>query len=209
MLDSMGFGCYINPMKSTRWKRYDSRSGLWIKHPKPIYLYWFKFLQHAVDEGHKIDWSAYQGWGGKEAFTMDAKFDDWWRKNWKDLFGYKLNETEPKFSLSTSKPQNDGIKYSLLVYELHKENPDIDYWELAKEVARVEYHRRRRKGTKDANYKPDAWSFNIARPGIGKELQTNDKIEFEKRKRTLRSRVGRYLIMANKHLDNVCQGRFP
>ncbi|MDA9123688.1 hypothetical protein N9J96_09315 [Paracoccaceae bacterium] len=196
-------------MKSSRWRRYDNRSGLWIKHPKPIYLYWFKFLQHAVDEGRDIDWSAYKGWGGKEAIMMDARFDDWWRKNWKNLFGYKLNETEPKFSLSTSKPQNDGIKYSLLVYELHKEKPDIDYWELAKLVAKVEYPRRRYKGTKDANYKPDAWSFNIARLPISKKLEKNDKIDFDKRVLTLRSRVGRYLIVANKHLDNVCQGRFP
>ena len=55
---------------------------------------------------------------------------------------------------------------------------------------------------------PEQWSFNIARPAVGRELLRKDKREFGIQKRVLSSRMGRYLQNAEKHLDNVCRGVF-
>ena len=155
-----------------------------------------------------MDWTKYDGWGGAET-VLNTKFDAWWKTHWKDLFGYELDKTEPKYPLSTTKPQLDGIKYSLLVYELRKENPSVGYWELAKEIVAKEYPRRRDKGKRDPNFKPEQWSFNIARPAVGRELWRKDKRDFGEQKRVLSSRMGRYQKSAAKHLDNVCRGVFP
>ena len=112
-------------MKTSRWNRYDKKSGLWIPSSKPIYTFWFKYLQHAErDTTRTVDWTKYDGWGGADTI-LNIKFDAWWKTHWKDLFGYELDKTEPKHPLSTTKPQLDGIKYSLLVYELRKDNPSV------------------------------------------------------------------------------------
>ena len=149
----------------------------------------------------------YEGWGGA-GVILDTKFDAWWRKNWKTLFGYKKGETEPRYSLSTTKPQLEGIRYSLLVYEKKHVR---DYWEIAKSIAKVEWSRKKRK--QDPTDKPEDWSFYIARPFTEEEMRksnpTGFRAEFSKQKRTLQSRVGRYMSSAEKHLDNVCEGRFP
>ena len=136
------------------------------------------------------------------------------------MFGYKQNVSIPLFGLSTTKPQPDGVRYSLLVYEL-KDRPLLhgrededdgvvgDNWEIAKRIGVLEYPRRRDKGKKDPSYKPDEWGFHISRKVIARELMKTDPTEFRKQKRILQSRVGRYMRAAEKHLDNVCKGQFP
>ena len=148
-------------MKVSRWKKYDKVSGLWISSPKPVYGYWFRFLIHAENDPKRVvDWSLYEGWGGSDVI-LHTKFDAWWKARWKTLFGYKLDETEPMYSLSTPKPQPDGVRYSLLVYGLKhqhllngQKNTDEgkvgDYWEIAKRIAVLEYPRRKAKAKKKA-----------------------------------------------------------
>ena len=193
---------------------------MWISSSKRIYIYWFKFLQHAEnDPSREVDWTAYEEWGDREVI-LHTKFDAWWKKNWKTLFGYKQDETSPLYSLSTPKPQPDGVRYSLLVYELKYQplfNGQVDEddgiggdkWEIAKRIAVLEYPRRRDKGKKDPSYKPEDWSFNIARKSIARELRKSNPTGFSKQRRTLQSRMGRYMRAAEHHLDNVCEGRFP
>ena len=206
-------------MKTSRWKRHDKNAGLWIASNKRIYFYWFRFLQHAQnDPSRVVDWSAYQGWGSAEEIKS-TKFDPWWRKNWKTLFGYKQGETEPLYSLSQTKPQAEGIRYALMVYELRNTpliNGNIDddgvkgnKWEIAKRIAVVEYPKRRAKGWEDENFHPEKWNFNLARKSIARELRKEDPTEFRKQKKILQSRVGRYMRAAATHLDNVCVGKFP
>ena len=207
-------------MKTSRWKRHDKNAGLWIPSSKPVYVYWFRFLQHAQnDPGRVVDWSAYQGWGSADEI-VSTKFDAWWRKHWKTLFGYKQGETEPLYSLSQTKPQAEGIRYALMVYEL-RNTPLIngqedelnglvgDAWEIAKRIAVVEYPKRRAKGWEDENFHPEKWNFNLARKSIARELRKEDPTEFRKQKKILQSRVGRYMRAAETHLDNVCVGKFP
>ena len=135
--------------------------------------------------------------------------------------------TKPLYPLSNApsgeptRPQPDGIRFALMVYEL-RDTPLLngqvdevdgvvgDKWEIAKRIAVTEYPKRRGRGKKDGSYKPDDWVFHYARSKtIVKKLRKEDPAEFRKQKRTLQSRVGRYMRAAEKHLDNVCEGRFP
>ena len=207
-------------MKTSRWRRRDKGSGLWISSSKPVYGYWFRFLHHAAkDPNREVDWSVYESWGDKD-YILRTTQNEWWKKNWKTLFGYKEGETEPLYSLSTTKPQPEGIRYALRVYE-QKDKPLLngnedkvggivgDYWEIAKYIAKWEYKKRRDRGKIDPSYDPDDWMFHYARRSVAKKLRKEDPTEFSKQKRTLQSRVGRYMRAAEQHLDNVCKGQFP
>ena len=207
-------------MKTSRWKRYDEKSGLWIGSSKPLFAYWFRFLKHAENDPKRVvDWSAYEDWGDRD-YILRTNQTDWWKSKWKTLFGYTEGETTPLYPLSTTKPQPDGIRLALMIYEL-QDKPLLngqedevnglvgDKWEIAKRIAVIEYPKRRDRGKIDLSYDPEEWSFNIARKVIARKFSKEDPTEFRKQKRTLQSRVGRYMRQANKHLDNVCEGRFP
>ena len=212
-------------MKTSRWKRRDRDTGLWIASSKPVFGYWFRFLIHAENDPKRVvDWSLYEEWGGK-GYILRTTQNEWWKTNWKTLFGYKEGETEALYQLSKgpngkSKPQADGIRLSLMVYEL-KDKPLLngqvdevngivrDKWEIAKRIAVIEYPKRRERGKKDQSFDPDKWEFNIARRSIAKGLMKENLESFRNKKRTLQSRIGRYMRQADKHLDSVCKGMFP
>lgn len=195
-------------MKTSRWKRYDASSGLWIASSKPVFAYWFRFLKHAAeDPDRQVDWSLYERWGGRE-YILRTKQNDWWKAKWKTLFGYREGG-EPLYRLTTTKPQPDGIRIALMVYELHKKETGKvgDYWEIAKRIAATEIPKRRAKQiTEEEN---ERWVFNIARVKVGKTLRSEDPERFRQSKRTLQSRIGRYIQQAERHLDSVCEGHFP
>ena len=221
-------------MKTSRWKRYDEKSGLWISSRKLIYVYWFKFLIHAENDPKRVvDWSLYEDWGGRNVICdPDTKFDVWWRQNWKTLFGYKIGEEDKilyplskRPSGETIRPKAHGIRYALMVYEL-KHTPLLDgddltdmenvgdgkvgdAWEIAKWIAKREFPKRRNKTSTDPSYDPEDWVFNTARRSIAKKLRKENPEEFHKQRKTLQSRVGRYMRTAEKHLDSVCEGQFP
>ena len=221
-------------MKTSRWKRYDEKSGLWISSRKLIYVYWFKFLIHAENDPKRVvDWSLYEDWGGRNVICdPDTKFDVWWRQNWKTLFGYKIGEEDKilyplskRPSGETIRPKAHGIRYALMVYELKdkhlldgndltgEENESDgkvgDAWEIAKWIAKREFPKRRNKTSTDPSYDPEDWVFNTARRSIAKKLRKENPEEFHKQRKTLQSRVGRYMRTAEKHLDSVCEGQFP
>jgi hypothetical protein len=172
------------------------------------------------DPNRVVDWSLYESWGDRDVI-LNTKFDAWWNKRWKTLFGYKEGEEDKiLYPLSTTKPQPDGVMYSLLIYNLRNKplfngvEDEVDgvvgdKWEIAKHFVRFEYPRRKYRATKDPSYDPEKWEFNIARMGFEKKLRKEDPTKFRKQKRTLQSRVGRYMRAAETHLDNVCEGRFP
>ena len=221
-------------MKTSRWKRYDEKSGLWISSRKLIYVFWFKFLIHAENDPKRVvDWSLYEDWGGRNVICdPDTKFDVWWRQNWKTLFGYKIGEEDKilyplskRPSGETIRPKAHGIRYALMVYEL-KHTPLLDgddltdmenvgdgkvgdAWEIAKWIAKREFPKRRNKTSTDPSYDPEDWVFNTARRSIAKKLRKEDPVEFRKQRKTLQSRVGRYMRTAENHLDSVCKGQFP
>ena len=169
----------------SRWVKY--KDGLWIQSRKRIFLYWFKFLQHAErSQDFVVDWSLYEGWGGSN-YILGTKFDTFWNENWKTLFGIKNEGDSPLFSLSTKQPKAEGIRYALLVYEnLHRgSNWDIAVW-----IAKRETSKRGTLGD----------SFFYARGDV--VSGSEDRI-------VIQSRVGRYKTAAKKYMQNVCEGQFP
>ena len=105
-------------MKISRWKKYDAGSGLWISSPKTVYGYWFRFLIHAEnDPDREVDWSAYEDWGGRD-YILRTTQNEWWKKNWKTLFGYKDGVTKPLYPLTNAptgeptRPQPEGIRFA-------------------------------------------------------------------------------------------------
>jgi hypothetical protein len=207
-------------MKKSRWKRHDKNTGLWIASSKPVFGYWFRFLKHAAqDRPNDVDWSAYEDWGGKD-YILRTNQTDWWKSKWMTLFGYKEGETTPLYPLSTTKPQPEGIRFALMVYEMkskplfngNKNEVDGvvgDKWEIAKYIAKWEYLKRTNRGKIDPSFDPDKWEFISARRDVAKELSKENPTEFRKQKRTLQSRVGRYMKTADQHLDSVAKGQFP
>ena len=212
-------------MKVSSWKKYDKDSGLWISSPKPVYGYWFRFLILAENDPKRVvDWSLYEEWGGKD-YILHTTQSEWWKKNWKTLFGYREGE-KPLYPLSnapsgkTTRPQPDGIGIALRVYEL-KYKPLLhgqvnesdgkvgDTWEIAKRIGKRDYKKRTDRGKADPSYNPDDWLFHYARKVIASDLRKTDRAEFRKQKRNLQSKVGRYMGAAETHLDNVCEGQFP
>lgn len=168
-----------NRRKTSFRRRYDPRTGLWVK-GKFVYLYWFKFLQHATrDETRVVNWSKYPYWGG-ESVILSSTFEDWWKPRWKRLFGYEdpANIPEGKF-MPNEGYKIDPIRIALKFYELHQTGI-ADNWELAKAFATDEYARRRKiaidKGkAKNADEYSESdearkWVFNIARRSVYAKL---------------------------------------
>jgi len=181
----------------SRWVKY--RDGLWIPHRKRVYLYWFKYLQIAEqDPDRKVDWRKYRGWGGSNE-VLGSKFDDWWDRHWKDLFAVENEGDEPKFSLTTTKPKVDGYRTAMLVHE----NRDFgSNWEIAVKVQKIE----ERKGLSIQTFYHASSDSHL---GTDRTIADETGKNSNDLKLKIQSRVGRYKKLANRILDNVCDGRFP
>ena len=122
-------------MSKSPYIRYDKSQGLWIQHRKVVYLYWYKFLQHAErDDRYSVDWSKYESWGGRET-VMETKFDVWWKEYWRDLFGFPEGKPETAKFHTEATPRADDLRTTLLIYEnLYRG----DYWKVGCYVRHVE-----------------------------------------------------------------------
>ena len=97
--------------------KYDKKNQTWIQHRKVVYLYWFKFLQHAErDPRFEVDWGKYRSWGGSN-FVMAAKFDDWWKEYWLENFGFKKENEERSLFHTKKKPEIAAMRTALFIYE--------------------------------------------------------------------------------------------
>lgn len=174
-------------VRSLVQRKYDKDSKLWIPDYYVLYAYWYRFLQIAVEENRDIDWTRYEGWGGPEVI-QNTKFRKWWLEHWKELFGVKtelgVSRSSRRFRLSTKKPKRNGIKVALRVYENKHRGEN---WEI------MEYLNKKyveKKGIKMGSI--DAGAF-------GELVDTKE----------VNRTINRYMSRAEKHLDNVCIGKFP
>ena len=94
-------------------ERVRKKEGLWIKHRKRTYLYWYKFLQLCLYKKLTIKKDKYRGWHLDT--ILDTRFDDWWENHWRELFATKTKGAEPKVKLSTTKIKYESIRYSYFV----------------------------------------------------------------------------------------------
>ena len=201
---------YFDNKVSYDWIRY--KDGYWISHRKRVYLYWFKYLQHAEKcDDYTVDWTQYSGWGGANA-VLGMKFDEWWNDNWIELFGTKDRSATPKYPINTKQPKTEAIRLSMLCWERR----DAPVWNkrgnalsIAKQVYEYELGI---SGEKKPRYSEDEWSAFNLNPEAELEshwdtqLMSEDELPHKQR---LQSIVSRYLKNARKYLDNVCIGKFP
>jgi len=222
--------------KDVRTVRYDKETKLWIPNRKRLFLYWYKFLQHALrDDQRTVNMRKYSGWGSKETI-LTKKFDHWWADNWIQLFGYAEGK-KPKYSLSSTKQKADPIRYALLVYENSHRGTN---WEIGVWMDKQEYR------TRNQHVRSVEKSENLDLVLEGKRYKRNLKNEDPRRtiidhesrnwetnrvviggksdhkvdedpelylariaKYQIQSVIARYKRDANKILDNVCEGKFP
>ena len=93
------------------------QNGVELKHRKRIYLYWYKFLQLAIEEKKKIDWSKYEDWGNAKSVAK-TKFDDWWKEH-EHLFDLRTNK-KLKYDCCMDKPRFETIWWSYEVYKFEE-----------------------------------------------------------------------------------------
>ena len=142
-------------MSKSPYIRYDKSQGLWIQHRKVVYLYWYKFLQHAErDDRYNVDWSKYESWGGRET-VMETKFDVWWKEHWRDLFGFPEGKLETAKFHTEATPRADDLRTTLLIYEnLYRG----DYWTVGCYVRHIEEKKGRKIAKSLINANRDLWT---------------------------------------------------
>ena len=164
------------------------REGHWIPRRKRTYILWFKFLQYCErDKSRIVDWSKYDGWGSSN-YILGVKPDDWWKDNWKELFGTKERGQNPKYDVSTQNIKFDGLRIPLLVYEYSLKFPDLPNYELSQKIQERESKKR--------------YPIPSFTEGLGVDGGVIDK-------RTVQRRMSNYIKRGNEIMDNVCLGKFP
>lgn len=142
-------------MSKSPYIRYDKSQGLWIQHRKVVYLYWYKFLQHAErDDRYNVDWTKYASWGGRET-VMETKFDVWWKEYWRDLFGFHEGQPETAKFHTEATPRADDLRTTLLIYEnLYRG----DYWTVGCYVRHIEEKKGRKVAKSLVGADRDLWT---------------------------------------------------
>jgi len=120
-----------------------------------VYLYWYKFLQHAErGDRYNVDWSKYKSWGGRET-VMETKFDIWWKVHWCDLFGFPEGQPETAKFHTLATPRADDLRTTLLIYEnLHRG----DYWTVGCYVRHIEEKKGRKIAKSLVNADRNLWT---------------------------------------------------
>ena len=112
----------------SQYIKYDKLTKTWIQHRKVIYLYWFKYLQHAeADKRFTVNWDCYESWGGRET-VLSSKFDQWWKLYWRRNFGFSMGRESESLFFTKVSPQIVPMRTSLFFYENKHKG---DKWQLA------------------------------------------------------------------------------
>ena len=207
--------------------KYNKEHKVWLATRKMVYLYWFKYLQHAeLDSKRTVDWTKYDGWGGSNS-VLGLKFDDWWKEHYLGLFTIKNIGDIPRYPLSTTKPKIDSMRYSLKIYEsrhigstwdiaVHfKKNEKRQYFlEFFDKIEKGKLKTKTRLVQQSQDKRVyDEWDgVRIEKKDKNDQVEREDDYDaFLNRldKEDVQRKVGRYLKQADKILDNVCVGVFP
>jgi hypothetical protein len=179
---------------NSRWVKYDPSTKKWLQSRKRVYLYWYKFLQHAEkDPDYKVQWKKYEGWGGANT-VLGMKFDDWWNDRLVELFSIDKEGDNPKFQLSTKQIKTDSIRYALLVFENRHRGSN---WDIVQYLAKKE---RSGRGYYQDGFKEEK---DLTQWGFQEDQEAGNKRRDSGRK------VGRYKQQARRILNNVSNGQFP
>ena len=165
--------------KTTQYRKYNAKEGLWIPYFYIMYHYWWRFLKIAYEEKKIIRWKYYKGWGGKEMF--DVSFRTWWKYHYKQLFAIKDPNSKEKirFPMTTNGRDADALKITL---EIHKLKRYKDSWYIYDRLCKKRLDK----------------FFTV-------DKDPNKLVEIKEVNRNIK----RYRDKCKRILDNVCVGKFP
>lgn len=209
-------------------KFYKTNDGIELKHQFGLYMYWYLFLQLAIKEKRKIDWSKYDDWGDAKSIAK-TDWRDWWEKH-KLLFDLKTNNGKLKYEMVLKKPEYESIYYAYKVYKMKKQNEDLSFYKLGLELEMKDELEKRKPITTFNNY--SAWENfkkkiikNIEEKGSDADLKMHK--EFDNKKwesvyakdlkriegQLFQKKIKKQMYMfhhrAERILEGVCEGRFP
>ena len=209
-------------------KFYKTNDGIELKHQFGLYMYWYLFLQLAIKEKRKIDWSKYKDWGDAKSIAK-TDWRDWWEKH-KLLFDLKTNNGKLKYEMVLKKPEYESIYYAHKVYKMKKENEDLSFYKLGLELEMKDELEKRKPITTFNNY--SAWENfkkkiikNIEEKGSDADLKMHKEFDNKKWERVyakdlkriegqlFQKKIKKQMFMfyhrAERILEGVCEGRFP
>tara|TARA_B100001057_G_scaffold412252_1_gene428263 strand:+ start:1434 stop:2348 length:915 start_codon:yes stop_codon:yes gene_type:complete len=209
-------------------KFYKTNDGIELKHQFGLYMYWYLFLQLAIKEKRKIDWSKYEDWGNAKSIAQ-TDWRDWWEKH-KLLFDLKTNNGKLKYEMVLKKPEYESIYYAHKVYKMKKENEDLSFYELGLELEMKDELEKRKPIATFNNY--SAWENfkkkiikNIEEKGSDADLKIHkefddkkwervyakdlERIEGQLFQRKIKKQMFMFYHRGERILEGVCEGRFP
>ena len=209
-------------------KFYKTNDGIELKHQFGLYMYWYLFLQLAIKEKRKIDWSKYKDWGDAKSIAK-TDWRDWWEKH-KLLFDLKTNNGKLKYEMVLKKPEYESIYYAHKVYKMKKENEDLSFYELGLELEMKDELEKRKPIATFNNY--SAWENfkkkiikKIEKKGSDADLKIHKefddkkwervyakdlkRIEGQLFQRKIKKQMFMFYHRAERILEGVCEGRFP
>ena len=178
---------------------FDDKKKLWIQQRKRNYYYWFRCLQLCLKDNREVQMSKYRGWGSKTEI-LNSKFDDFWKKNWANLFGFKKHPktrvalTHPKFKLEREIVglEQIAIRLSILIHEeLLKKNHGTSI-DIAERLHKSEY----KKGWYKHAHLFDTDHYRDSDKG-------RDGIK------AVKNNIDRYKRKGKLIIKNVCNGTYP
>jgi len=211
-------------------KFYKTNDGIELKHQFGLYMYWYLFLQLAIKEKRKIDWSKYKDWGDAKSIAK-TDWRDWWEKH-KLLFDLKTNNGKLKYEMVLKKPEYESIYYAYKVYKMKKENENLKWHELGEKL-QVDRNVAKRKPLEVLTTSmKKVWKRftqnkmkSIEKKGVSADIKFHQKLSEEewvkqypedaKRiidqldRKSLRKQILMFNHRGERILEGVCEGRFP
>mgnify|MGYP001162474153 FL=1 len=209
-------------------KFYKTNDGIELKHQFGLYMYWYLFLQLAIKEKRKIDWSKYKDWGDAKSIAK-TDWRDWWEKH-KLLFDLKTNNGKLKYEMVLKKPEYESIYYAHKVYKMKKENEDLSFYELGRKLeVHKNVEKRKPLGVITTSTVWKRFTQNkmksIEKKGLIADFKFHQKLsdkewiekypEDAKRilaqldQKSLKKQMFMFYHRAERILEGVCEGRFP
>ena len=212
-------------------KFYRIKDGIELKHQFGLYMYWYLFLQLAIKEKRKIDWSKYEEWGDEKSIAK-TEWRDWWEEH-KLLFDLRTNNGKLKYEMILKKPRYESIYYSYKVYNLckmHEEKKDKTLYDLGLELDMDDALLKRKQtidftmGSTWKKFKEDKLK-EIKKNGSDADLEIHQKfnddewarvykkdldyIEEKLVRRRIKKQMFNFKHRAKRILEGVCKGKFP
>ena len=185
-------------------KTIKKKDNVQLKHRYRVYVMFYKFLQLAIKEKRKIDFTKFKDFGSKD-FILDTNFDTWFKQ-----VGYKLLNTSKKNktieSMFSHRPRFETIYNSFEVYRM-KTQTEMTYYEIGLQINESEKYKNRRDSDMKNIYREKTKGFQV-KVHYGEDDEDTKKIKSDTNRRRLSNHMMKYKKRAELILQGICKGHF-